>query len=256
MSSAVEAISCSKVADIAAAGPEEVKECVVVVEHGNGGEDAAAATNGKKCGDIAAPPHCSKGVEEEDDEDGEKVPEHIDLGPILSIKDQLEKDKDDESLRRWKEQLLGSVDLNSVGETLEPDVKIMSLSIQSPGRPDIFLPLPVEPNGKGVWFTLKEGSLYKLKFTFSVSNNIVSGLRYTNTVWKTGIKVDSAKEMLGTFSPQPEPYAYVTPEETTPSGMFARGSYSAKTKFLDDDRKCYLQINYTFDIRREWPSSS
>ena len=42
--------------------------------------------------------------------------------------------------------------------------------------------------------------------------------------------MDSAKEMLGTFSPQPEPYAYVTPEETTPSGMFARGSYSAKTK--------------------------
>ena len=83
-------------------------------------------------------------------------------------------------------------------ETLEPDVKIMSLSIQSPGRPDIFLPLPVEPtSGKGVWFTLKEGSPYKLKFTFSVSNNIVSGLRYTNTVWKTGIKgaVGKAKPM-------------------------------------------------------------
>ena len=64
----------------------------------------------------------------------------------------------------------------------------MSLSIQSPGRPDIVLPLPVEPNAKGVWFTLKEGSMYKLKFTFSVSNNIVSGLRYTNRVWKTGIK--------------------------------------------------------------------
>lgn len=164
--------------------------------------------------------------------------------------------QDDESLRRWKEQLLGSVDLNSVGETLEPDVKIMSLAILSPGRPDIFLPLPVEPNAKGVWFTLKEGSLYKLKFTFSVSNNIVSGLRYTNAVWKTGIKVDSHKEMLGTFSPQPEPYTYVTPEETTPSGMFARGSYSARTKFLDDDRKCYLEINYTFDIRREWPALS
>ncbi|AQK74289.1 Rho GDP-dissociation inhibitor 1 [Zea mays] len=132
----------------------------------------------------------------------------------------------------------------------------MSLSILSPGRPDIVLPLPVEPNGKGVWFTLKEGSPYRLKFTFSVSNNIVSGLRYTNTVWKTGLKVDRAKEMLGTFSPQLEPYTYVTPEDTTPSGMFARGSYSARTKFLDDDRKCYLEINYTFDIRREWPSTS
>ncbi|KAG0534385.1 hypothetical protein BDA96_04G275800 [Sorghum bicolor] len=247
MSSAVETISCSKVDVPAGPEPEEkAKKAAVTAEHGG---DAAAPINGK-CGEAA--PRCHE-EEEEDEEDAPKV---IDLGPMVSIKEQLEKDKDDESLRRWKEQLLGSVDFNSVGETLEPDVKIMSLSILSPGRPDIFLPLPVEPKAKGVWFTLKEGSPYRLKFTFSVSNNIVSGLRYTNTVWKTGIKVDRAKEMLGTFSPQLEPYTYVTPEDTTPSGMFARGSYSARTKFLDDDRKCYLEINYTFDIRREWPSTS
>uniref|UniRef100_A0A0D9YXG6 Rho GDP-dissociation inhibitor 1 n=1 Tax=Oryza glumipatula TaxID=40148 RepID=A0A0D9YXG6_9ORYZ len=254
MSSAVDAISCSK--GIAAPPTEEAtKERVAVVGKNGGVEHGgdAATMNGKQCGEA---PHCRKESNEEEEDDEEKAPKAIDLGPRVSIKDQLEKDKDDESLRRWKEQLLGSVDLNSVGETLEPDVKIMSLAILSPGRPDIFLPLPVEPNAKGVWFTLKEGSLYKLKFTFSVSNNIVSGLRYTNAVWKTGIKVDSHKEMLGTFCPQPEPYTYVTPEETTPSGMFARGSYSARTKFLDDDRKCYLEINYTFDIRREWPALS
>jgi len=134
-------------------------------------------------------------------------------------------------------------------------VKITGLSILSPGRPDMVLPLPPEPKSKEPWFTLKEGSAYRLKFTFAVAGNIVSGLRYTNTVWKTGIRVDSTKEMLGTFSPQAEPYTYLTPEETTPSGIFARGSYSARTKFLDDDRKCYLEMNYTFDIRRDWPSS-
>ncbi|OAY85202.1 Rho GDP-dissociation inhibitor 1, partial [Ananas comosus] len=197
--------------------------------------------------------------DDDDDKEGEeagKGGKGIDLGPQVSLKEQIEKDKDDESLRRWKEQLLGSVDLSSVGETSEPEVKILSLSIQSPGRPDIVLPLPVEPNSKGVWFTLKEGSHYKLKFAFSVRNNIVSGLRYANTVWKTGLKVDSTKEMLGTFSPQLEPYTFETPEETTPSGYFARGSYSARTKFIDDDRRCYLEINYTFDIRREWPSTT
>ncbi|KAJ6843587.1 rho GDP-dissociation inhibitor 1 [Iris pallida] len=188
------------------------------------------------------------GVEVEHEEEEGKA---IDLGPQVSLKDQLEKDKDDESLRRWKEQLLGSVDLNSVGENLEPEVKILSLSFLSPGRPDMVLPLPVVPNSKGVWFTLKEGSPYRLKFSFSVSNNIVSGLRYTNTVWKTGVKVDRTKEMLGTFSPCFEPYIYEAPEETTPSGIFARGSYSARTKFIDDDEKCYLEINYTFDIRKE-----
>ncbi|CAN6828555.1 unnamed protein product [Brassica oleracea] len=108
------------------------------------------------------------------------------------------------------------------------------------------------PNPKGPWFTIKEGSKYTLVFNFRVTNNIVSGLRYNNTVWKTCVKVDSTKAMLGTFSPQAEPYQHVMPEETTPSGIFARGSYSARTKFIDDDNKCYLEINYTFDIRKNW----
>ena len=79
---------------------------------------------------------------------------------------------------------------NQTAETLEPDVKITGLSILSPGRPDMVLPLPLppEPKSKEPWFTLKEGSAYRLKFTFAVAGNIVSGLRYTNTVWKTGIR--------------------------------------------------------------------
>ncbi|KAF5728546.1 rho GDP-dissociation inhibitor 1-like [Tripterygium wilfordii] len=192
---------------------------------------------------------CATEDEEEDEE------RKIELGPQVTLKELSEKDKDDESLRRWKEQLLAGVDLESVGENLEPEVLILSLAIKSADRPDIVLSVPPTGNPKGLWFTLKEGSKYSLKFTFQVNNNIVSGLRYTNTVWKTGLKVDSAKEMLGTFSPQAEPYTHEMPEETTPSGMFARGQYAARTKFIDDDNKCYLEINYTFDIRKEWQST-
>ncbi|KAF5746135.1 putative Rho GDP-dissociation inhibitor [Tripterygium wilfordii] len=191
-------------------------------------------------------------TEDEEDEEGSTK---IELGPQCSLKDQLEKDKDDESLRKWKEQLLGNVDVNNIGETLDPEVKILSLSILSPDRPVIVLAIPEGENPKGLWFTLKEGSRYSLKFSFQVSNNIVSGLRYTSTVWKTGVKVDSTNEMLGTFCPQPEPYMHVMPEDTTPSGIFARGQYSAKLKFLDDDNNCYLEINYTFDIRKGWAST-
>ncbi|XP_018727667.1 rho GDP-dissociation inhibitor 1 isoform X2 [Eucalyptus grandis] len=103
-------------------------------------------------------------------------------------------------------------------------------AIISPGRPDILLPIPENGKPKGLWFTLKEGSRYRLKFTFQVSDNIVSGLKYSNTVWKTGVKVDSSKEIIGTFSPQQEPYTHEMPEETTPSGISARGSYSARSK--------------------------
>ncbi|CAL9015045.1 unnamed protein product [Prunus brigantina] len=199
---------------------------------------------------VREPSESSMYVTEDDDDDDEV--KKIELGPQCTLKEHIEKDKDDESLRRWKEQLLGSVDVNSVGETLEPDVKILSLAIKSPDRSDIVLPIPENGNPKGLWFTLKEGSRYSLEFTFQVSNNIVSGLKYTNAVWKTAVKVDSTKEMLGTFSPQSEPYTHVLPEDTTPSGIFARGSYSARSKFVDDDNKCYLEINYTFDIRKDW----
>ncbi|KAF8094227.1 hypothetical protein N665_0367s0015 [Sinapis alba] len=213
--------------------------------HHDGTDDEGVESLGRQMSESSI---CATEEEEEDDDS------KLHLGPQYTIKEHLEKDKDDESLRKWKEQLLGSVDVTNIGETLDPEVRIISLAILSPGRPDIVLMVPENGNPKGMWFTLKEGSKYNLKFTFHVNNNIVSGLRYTNTVWKTGVKVDRTKEMLGTFSPQLEPYNHVMPEETTPSGLFARGSYSARTKFLDDDNKCYLEINYSFDIRKEWPA--
>lgn len=190
--------------------------------------------------------------DDEDDSNSSVVP----LGPQLALKEQLEMDKDDESLRKWKEQLLAGVDFSDVGENPDPEVKILSLTISSPNRPDVVLPIPFVSDSKGYAFILKDGSRYRLKFSFTVSNNIVLGLRYRNTVWKTGVRVENTKVMLGTFSPQKEPYAYELEEETTPSGIFARGSYSAKTKFVDDDGKCYLDISYYFEIRKEWPSSS
>ncbi|XP_072964624.1 rho GDP-dissociation inhibitor 1-like [Typha angustifolia] len=189
----------------------------------------------------------------EDEDEEEKRP--VLLGPQVPLKDQLEMDKDDESLRRWKEQLLGSVDLSNVGEDPDPEVQILDLTILTPERPNLVLPIPFKRDAKGYAFGLKDGSRYRLKFSFVVSNNIVSGLRYTNTVWKTGVRVENTKVMLGTFSPQKEPYTYELEEETTPSGLFARGSYSARTKFVDDDGKCYLDMSYYFEIRKDWPST-
>ncbi|KAL7207794.1 hypothetical protein ACSBR1_029694 [Camellia fascicularis] len=122
-------------------------------------------------------------VEGNKEDDEEEV--CLQLGPICSIKEHLEKDKDDESLRRWKEQLLGSVDVNVVEETLELDVQILSLTILCPGRPDLVLEIPANGDPKGVWFTLKEDTCFHLRFSIQVSNNIVSSLR--------------SKQMRGTF---------------------------------------------------------
>ncbi|KAK7368413.1 hypothetical protein VNO80_10438 [Phaseolus coccineus] len=209
-------------------------------------------TNNKVVGEADRVPYNedAEGTESEAEEDPKL---ELDLGPQFSLKEQIEKDKDDESLRKWKEQLLGSIDVSAVGENKEPEVKIASLTIICPGRPDLILPIPFTSDAKKSIFTLKEGSQYRLKFSFTVSNNIVSGLKYNNVVWKTGVRVDNTKKMLGTYSPRQEPYTYELEEETTPSGLFARGTYSARTKFVDDDRKCYLDTCYHFEIQKSWP---
>lgn len=126
-------------------------------------------------------------------------------------------------MRRWKEKLLGCLesDLNGLSVFLtscvpnhstpftrklafksylmtiwinflgqmEPEVKFHSVGILSSDFEEINTPLPIkEGQRKSVLFTLKEGSEYRLKLTFSVLHNIVSGLAYTNTVWKAGLQ--------------------------------------------------------------------
>ncbi|KAL1313476.1 hypothetical protein HN51_040047 [Arachis hypogaea] len=171
-------------------------------------------------------------------------------GPLLSLKEQIERDKEDESLRRWKEKLLGCLESDLDGQ-LDPEVKFHSIGILSEDFGEIVIPLPVDENHNGRnLFTLKEGSCYQLKLKFSVLHNIVSGLTYSNTVWKGGLQVDQSKGMLGTFAPQKEPYVYALKEDTTPSGALARGVYSAKLKFEDDDKRCHMELKYLFEIKK------
>lgn len=56
------------------------------------------------------------------------------------------------------------------------------------------------------------------------------------------VAVETQKMMLGTFSPQLEPYIYEGEEETTPAGIFARGSYSAKLKVFIFTKLLFLYL--------------
>ncbi|KAL2651238.1 hypothetical protein R1flu_019366 [Riccia fluitans] len=172
---------------------------------------------------------------------------HLD-SPMVPLKQQVELDKDDVSLRKWKEQLLGSLQLDAIDVNVEPEVKFLTIGMIQPGQEDVTLTLPLTSTRGVPTFVLKENSLYSLKFTFTVQHNLVSGLTYKNKVWKSGILVDKTSVMIGTFAPRKEPYTHVMEEEETPSGVLARGSYTAETKFVDDDGLCYLKINYSFQI--------
>ncbi|XP_065637122.1 rho GDP-dissociation inhibitor 1 isoform X1 [Quercus suber] len=131
--------------------------------------------------------------EEDRDDDDDAKEDEVDAGfvpgPLVSLKEQIELDKDDDSLRRWKEKLLGCLESDLNGQ-MEPEVKFHSIGIISDEFGEITTPLPVDENQRGhALFTLREGSHYRLKLTFSVQHNIVSGLRYSNTVWKGGLQV-------------------------------------------------------------------
>ncbi|XP_065007006.1 rho GDP-dissociation inhibitor 1-like isoform X2 [Musa acuminata AAA Group] len=164
--------------------------------------------------------------------------------PLIPLSDQ-----EDESLRRWKEKLLGGVD-GELNSKVEPEVTFHSIGVVSEGFANLITSLPVAKNQSQILFTLKEGSKYRLRLTFTVRHNIVSGLTYSNVVWKRGIKVDQIKGMLGTFAPRRDPYEHLLEEETTPSGVLARGIYSAKLKFEDDDKRCHLELSYSFEIKK------
>ncbi|KAL7084325.1 hypothetical protein ACP275_14G217400 [Erythranthe tilingii] len=184
--------------------------------------------------------------QEEEEKEDNFVP-----GPLLPLKEQIDKDKEDESLRRWKEKLLGCLESDSNGQ-MEPEVKFHSIGIVSSDFGEISTPFPIneDSQSKLILFALQEGSEYRLKLTFSVLHNIVSGLAYTNTVWKGGIQVDQSRGMLGTFAPRREPYVHTLEEETAPSGVLARGVYTAILKFEDDDKRRHMELNYSFEIQK------
>lgn len=73
----------------------------------------------------------------------------------------------------------------------------------------------------------------------------ISGLYVTRIL----MSVDRSKGMLGTFAPQREPYVHTLEEETTPSGVLARGLYTAKLKV-----KC-LKLRICVSISIKYPNT-
>jgi Rho GDP-dissociation inhibitor len=88
-----------------------------------------------------------------------------------------------------------------------------------------------------------------------VQHEIVSGLKYTNAVKKKFVTVASENIMLGSYRAQKKPHVVTFPRhgwDEAPSGAIARGSYSAKSKFFDDDKNKYLEYEYAFKIAKAW----
>lgn len=188
-----------------------------------------------------------------------KVAEKVDMKTLL------DQDKDDDSLQRYKEALLGQA---AKGDVVSPKddprrVVITEMTVICKDRPDGDIVFNLDTQEKvdemkNQKFTLKEGCEYKIQVKFRVQHEIVSGLKYVNLVYRKGVKAATEKEMLGSFGPNAEPHIVTFPRHgwnDAPKGMLYRGSYTAKSAFIDDDQEKHLEYEYQFAIKKDWKSS-
>uniref|UniRef100_A0A3Q2PVD7 Rho GDP-dissociation inhibitor 1 n=1 Tax=Fundulus heteroclitus TaxID=8078 RepID=A0A3Q2PVD7_FUNHE len=170
-----------------------------------------------------------------------------------SLQEIQELDKDDESLQKYKQALLGKVAV--VADPSAPNVQVtrMTLLCETAPAPLVLDLLGDLENFKKHPFTLKEGVEYRVKINFKVNKEIVSGLKYIQQTFRKGVKVDKTDYMVGSYGPRPdEEYEFLTTMEEAPKGMLARGTYNVKSKFTDDDKYDHLSWEWSLAIKKDW----
>lgn len=164
-------------------------------------------------------------------------------------------DAEDESLKKWKESLgVGGDTLAAPGDNRR--VVILELRVDVNGQEPIIIDLE-RPGAledvKKKPITIKERSKYRRSIKFRVQHEIITGLKYLQSVKRAGIRVDKSQEVLGSYPPNTsaKPYYEKTfAEEEAPHGLLARGVYEATSKFVDDDNVTHLAFPWLFEIRK------
>ncbi|SCU81217.1 LAME_0B06062g1_1 [Lachancea meyersii CBS 8951] len=187
---------------------------------------------------------------QEENEDAYKVSAKKTLAEYQKL------DAEDESLAKWKASLGLSADtlpLEFAGDKRKVVILKIELLVDSEKEPIAFDLTNEETikQLKSVRHKIKEKSVYKLRITFKVQHEIITGLRYVQNIRKAGIAVDSIDDHLGSYAPNTvtKPFYEVElPESEAPSGFLVRGNYSAVSKFIDDDKTNHLTLHWGVEI--------
>lgn len=191
------------------------------------------------------------------DEEVEEVKTKYKPPPEKSMTEMIQQDAEDESLRKYKEALLGS---SSTGQAVIVDfnderrVLVRKLALCVEGREDVTLDLTrgdleklkEEP------FSVKEGITYRIRIDFQVQREIVTGLKYVQKIYRKGIQVDKMTHMVGSYAPLEDMQSYTTAPEEAAHGLLSRGHYTVKSLFTDDDGNEHLKWDWSFNIKKDW----
>ncbi|CAL8274881.1 unnamed protein product [Lota lota] len=170
-----------------------------------------------------------------------------------SLQELHELDKNDESLTKYKKTLLGEASGGQDEGGLNVVVTRLTLMCDTAPRP-MTLDLQGDLQAfKKQTFELKEGVDYKIKISFKVQREIVSGLKYHQVMSRKGITVARVSYMVGSYGPRPsQEQEYITALDEAPSGMLARGTYSVRSTFVDDDNNIYLSWDWNLTVKKNW----
>jgi len=188
-----------------------------------------------------------------EDEEIDETPGYVPPA-VKSLKEIEELDQDDESLVMYKKKLLGEAAALDVDPSV-PNVVVEKFIImfKDESHPQVVLDLVGDISKlKETKTVIKEGTEYRLKIVFKVNREIVAGLRYFQATYRKSVRVDTGSLMVGSYGPKQEPQEFITPYEEAPKGMLARGSYTMKSRFTDDDKNDILTWEWCIDIKKDW----
>lgn len=189
-------------------------------------------------------------VEQEQEHDSNYQPP-----PQKTIEEIMAADAEDESLRKYKEALLGEAQAEKIifdaSDTRKVIVKKLTLLVVGRDPMELDLTGDLSMLKKNV-FVIKEGIQYKIRIDFIVQREIVHGLKYVQKTYRMAVPVDKMVQMVGSYPPKKEIQSYTTPFEEAPSGMIARGTYSVASLFTDDDKNEHLKWDWCFEIKKDW----
>uniref|UniRef100_A0A182WD95 Rho GDP-dissociation inhibitor 3 n=1 Tax=Anopheles minimus TaxID=112268 RepID=A0A182WD95_9DIPT len=189
-------------------------------------------------------------VEQAEEHDGNYQPP-----PQKTIEEIMAADAEDESLRKYKEALLGEAQAEKIvfdeSDPRKVIVKKLALLVADRDPMELDLTGDLTKLKKNV-FVIKEGIQYKIRIDFVVQREIVHGLKYVQKTYRMGVPVDKMVQMVGSYPPKKEIQSYTTPFEEAPSGMMARGTYSVTSLFTDDDKNEHLKWDWSFEIKKDW----
>jgi Rho GDP-dissociation inhibitor len=189
--------------------------------------------------------------------DGEEAKFDIETHGTKNVAELLAMDSADESLRKYKESLLGGAAHGDLGNTNDPRrvvVEEFRIIFAPDEKTDDIVHLLSTPEGlnklENEGITMTEGCQFKFRISFRVQHEIVAGVKFINNVSRMMVN-DKEEIVIGSYPPSSVPHVFDFPKwgfSEAPKGMMFRGKYKVRNSFVDSDKVKHLEFEYELNV--------